>query len=125
MSINRLLGIIAALTLLALPAAALASKPDNPGKGHGHSQSAKGKAYGKYCKAESKQHVKGEKGTPFSRCVNAAAKAANGESPKSACKTLSKKHVKGEKGTPYSRCIVAAAHAKNDQEPEETPAATS
>ena len=27
------------------------------------------KAYGRHCKGESKKHVKGEKGTEFSRCV--------------------------------------------------------
>jgi hypothetical protein len=31
----------------------------------------KAKAYGRYCKGESKEHVKGEKGTAFSRCVKA------------------------------------------------------
>ena len=126
MSINRMLGILAALTLLAVPAVALAAKPDDPGKGKGNSQLAKqkAKAYGKFCKNESRKHVKGTKGTPFSRCVNAAAKAANGASPKAACKGLSKKHVKGEKGTPYSRCIVAAAKAKKQQEPKETPGPT-
>ena len=76
MSTNRLLGILAALSLLAVPAVALAAKPDDPGKGNGQSQAAKSeaKAYGKLCKTESKKHVKGEKGTPFSRCVKAAAK---------------------------------------------------
>ena len=126
MSTNRLLGILAALSLLAVPAVALAAKPDDPGKGNGQSQSAKSeaKAYGKLCKTESKKHVKGEKGTAFSRCVKAAAKAADGESPKAACRNLSKKHVKGQKGTPYSRCVVAAAKAKKQQEPEETPGPT-
>ncbi len=38
-------------------------KPGNPPGG------PKGKAYGYYCKGQSKKHVKGEKGTPFSRCV--------------------------------------------------------
>ena len=32
---------------------------------------AKAKAYGRHCKGESKKHVKGEKGTAFSRCVKA------------------------------------------------------
>jgi hypothetical protein len=30
---------------------------------------AQAKAYGRRCKGESKKHVKGEKGTAFSRCV--------------------------------------------------------
>lgn len=34
----------------------------------------KAKAYGVYCKDQSKKHVKGQKGTAFSRCVNGVAK---------------------------------------------------
>jgi hypothetical protein len=33
------------------------------------------------CKTESKKHVKGEKGTPFSRCVSAAAKLKKDTAP--------------------------------------------
>ena len=80
---------------LAVPAGALA----DPGNGHGNananghrakptasttyhdptpgpkaSAKAKAKAYGKRCHGQSKKHVKGQKGTPFSRCVVAAAK---------------------------------------------------
>ena len=35
---------------------------------------AKAKAYGKHCRGLSKKHTAGQKGTPFSRCVAAAAK---------------------------------------------------
>jgi hypothetical protein len=77
--------------------------------------STKAKAYGKNCQGFSKKHVAGQKGTPFSQCVTAMAKATHGTSPKAACKTLSKKHVKGEKGTPFSRCVVAAAKLKDSQ----------
>ena len=73
------------------------------------------KAYGHYCQDQSKKHVAGQKGTPFSQCVTAMAKAAHGQSGKSACGTLSKKHVAGEKGTPYSRCVTAAAQLHKDQ----------
>jgi len=78
---------------------------------------AQAKAYGRYCKGLSKKHVKGEKGTPFSNCVKAMAKAATNEklSPGQACKGLSKKHVKGEKGTPFSQCVKAAAKLRKDQ----------
>ena len=31
------------------------------------------KAYGRYCRGQSNKHVKGEKGTAFSRCVKAMA----------------------------------------------------
>jgi hypothetical protein len=74
----------------------------------------KAKAYGKKCQGQSKKHVAGQKGTPFSQCVTALAKVATGKAnPTTACKTLSKKHVAGQKGTPYSRCVVAAAKLQN------------
>jgi hypothetical protein len=96
---------IAALALTAAPA--LATKPEHPG--------ANGKAYGKYCKAESKKHVAGQKGTPFSNCVTAMAKVAKGANPTTACKTESKKHVAGQHGTPYSNCVSGAAKLKHDE----------
>jgi hypothetical protein len=90
-------------------------KPETPGPGA--SLPEKAKAYGVYCKGESRKHVKGEKGTPFSQCVTAMAKAASDEglSTSKACKGLSKKHVKGEKGTAYSRCVTAAAKLRKDE----------
>ena len=99
--------------------------PEGKGKGPDYAPSPPGpkaglpekaKAYGRYCQGESKQHVKGEKGTAFSRCVTAMAKAAQGDrvNPRKACKGLSKKHVKGEKGTEFSRCVKAAAQLKKE-----------
>jgi hypothetical protein len=72
---------------------------------------AKAKAYGRYCKDQSKRHVEGEKGTPFSQCVTAMAKLATGKtsSPRKACKELDKKPKEGEKGTPFSRCVSKGA----------------
>jgi hypothetical protein len=83
--------------------------PETPGPGAGLPEKAK--AYGVYCQGLSKKHVEGQKGTPFSQCVNAMAKAAVDDdvTPREACKGLSKKHVKGKKGTDFSRCVVAAA----------------
>ena len=77
--------------------------------------SAKAKAYGKLCQGESKKHVAGEKGTAFSRCVTAMAKAATGEatSARAACAGLSRKHTAGEHGTPFSRCVAAAHKLAN------------
>lgn len=100
--------VLGALALATAPALALAA-PKDP-------LPEQAKAYGVYCKGESKKHVKGEQGTPFSRCVNAMAKAANSEkkTARQACKGLSKKHVKGEKGTAFSRCVNAAAKLKKD-----------
>ena len=128
--------VLGALALAIVPAIALASQPTNPGQGNGHSNGPnytpetpapktpgpnaplpeKEKAYGNYCKGQSKKHVAGQKGTPFSQCVTAMAKAANDEnlSPGQACKGMSKKHVKGEKGTPFSRCVKAAAKLRKN-----------
>ncbi|HEY8082669.1 MAG TPA: hypothetical protein VIE64_03795 [Solirubrobacterales bacterium] len=128
--------VLGALALAVTPAMALASQPTNPGQGDGQSNGPKytpegpktpgpgaslpekAKAYGVYCKDQSKKHVKGEKGTPFSQCVTAMAKAANNEklTPSKACKGMSKKHVKGEKGTPFSQCVKAAAKLRKDQQ---------
>ena len=130
--------VLGALALAVAPAMALASQPTNPGQGHGQSKGPhytpqtpgpgtpgpsaglleKAKAYGVYCKDQSRKHVAGEKGTPFSQCVTAMAKAANndGLTPREACKGMSRKHVKGEKGTPFSRCVVAAAKLHKAQQ---------
>ncbi|HVD86766.1 MAG TPA: hypothetical protein VNB59_05100, partial [Solirubrobacterales bacterium] len=97
------------------------------GKGHaggtpgpGATLPEKAKAYGWYCREESRKHVEGEEGTPFSKCVTAMAKLAHDEndqlSPRQACKEESRKHVAGEKGTPFSRCVVAAAQLEKDQQ---------
>lgn len=75
------------------------------------SQAEKKKGYGVLCKGQSKKHVKGQKGTPFSQCVRALAKVDAGEttSPKKACKDLSKKRAEGQKRSPYQLCKKAAA----------------
>jgi hypothetical protein len=88
--------------------------------GPGASAATKAKAYGKKCQGQSKKHVAGQKGTPFSQCVTAMAKVATGKAnPTTACKTLSKKHVAGQKGTPYSQCVVAAAKLHKQQRDDE------
>lgn len=136
---TKLALVTAAMALSAAPA--LAGQPDgvppanqgtahNPGNsGAGNSSTpgpkaglpAKAKAYGRYCQAESKKHVDGQKGTPFSQCVTAMAKLANGntDNPAKACKGESKKHVDGQKGTPYSQCVSAAAKLQHDQEQDQ------
>jgi invasion protein IalB len=108
--------VLGALALATAPAMALASQPTNPA-----STQEKAKAYGVHCKEQSKKHVKGEKGTPFSQCVTAMAKVANNEkiTPAKACKEMSRKHVKGEKGTPFSRCVSGAAKLKKEQQEEQ------
>jgi hypothetical protein len=125
-SIKRIAALTAVAALLAAPTAALATGPEyapehpthptHPMPGPKSPLPEKAKAYGVYCRGFSKQHVKGEKGTPFSQCVTAMAKAATppGETAKAACKGFSKEHVKGQKGTPFSQCVVAAAQVKKD-----------
>lgn len=130
---SKIAVILGALALAAAPGAALADQsptgqehgngpkygPETPPTpGPGASLPEKAKAYGVYCKGESKKHVAGQKGTPFSQCVTAMAKAAHNEklSARQACKGMSKKHVKGEKGTPFSRCVTAAAKLRKTQQ---------
>ena len=69
----------------------------------------KGNAYGVRCRGFSKKHVKGTKGTPFSRCVKAMAQLDKGKtkSPKKACKGLATKKRPGQKKTDYARCVSA------------------
>jgi hypothetical protein len=98
------------LALALVPAGAIAVPTYTPGGPHyapGTPPPPHAKAYGKRCQGQSKKHVKGQKGTAFSRCVKAMAQAhANPQlHSKRACKALSKKHVKGKKGTPFSRCV--------------------
>lgn len=132
---TKIATVLGALALAATPGMALATQPADPGNGHGKANGPKytpapetpgpgaslpekAKAYGVYCQDQNKKHVAGQKGTPFSQCVTAMAKAANDDSvtPRQACKALSHKHVKGEKGTPFSRCVTAAAKLKQTTE---------
>jgi hypothetical protein len=112
----------AVLALAVAPAAAMGAPAHPTGKpadtpGPHATLPAKAKAYGRYCKTESKTHTAGQKGTPFSQCVTAMAKLASGktDSPRAACSAESKQHVKGEKGTPFSRCVSGAAKLKADE----------
>jgi hypothetical protein len=93
-------------------------KPDTPGPRA--DLPAKARAYGRYCKDQSKKRseaAEGTKGTPFGQCVTAMAKLATGKSssPRAACKDLSKKHADGEKGTPFSRCVAGGARLLREQ----------
>jgi len=90
-------------------------QPEHPPQGP--KAAPKGKAYGYYCRGQSKKHVKGEKGTAFSRCVKAMAQADKNDklNAKKACKTLSKKHVKGVKGTPFSNCVKGVNQLRREE----------
>src|SRR5215469_17152302 len=138
---GKLTAATAAMTL-GLASAALASGPGTHGRSQsapGHNRSTQtsttgtttgtssttsatnnGKAYGRLCQGESKKHVAGQKGTPFSDCVTDLAHLAHSTTtsqgtgtsqtnPARACANESKKHVAGEKGTPFSQCVSAAA----------------
>ncbi len=120
---------IAVLSLGLLPATGMADGPDyqptpegpkyeHPNKPpQGPKSAPKGKAYGYYCRGESKKHVKGEKGTAFSRCVKAMAQADKNDNltAKKACKALSKKHVKGVKGTPFNTCVKGVNQMRREE----------
>jgi hypothetical protein len=90
-------------------------KPSTPGPNA--SLPAKARAYGRYCQNESKQHVAGTPGTPFSKCVSDMAKLASGstKSPRAACENESKRHVAGQKGTPFSECVSGGAKVLENQ----------
>jgi hypothetical protein len=123
---KRITALVAATALTLAPAAAFAAAPEytpehpthpyHPTPGPKSPLPEKAKAYGVYCRGFPKKHVEGQKGTPFSQCVTAMAKAANSPetTAKAACKSLSKVHVKAQRGTPFARCVVAAAQVKKD-----------
>ena len=137
MRLKTTLALLGAATALSA-APALAAQPDgvppaNQGTAHNPDKSnnghlstpgpkaglpAKAKAYGRYCQGESRKHVEGQKGTPFSQCVTAMAKLASGntDNPAKACKGESRKHVEGLKGTPYSQCVSAAGKLQQDED---------
>jgi hypothetical protein len=94
------------MALGVLPAVALGNG-GRLGKSTPPTTASKAKAYGRFCQGESKRHVAGTPGTPFSKCVTDMAKLANGSAtnPAKACADESKKHVAGQPGTPYSVCV--------------------
>jgi len=120
---------LAALSLGLVPATGMAASPDyepegpvyTPGPEYDPSRPPKkhpnpsigpnvpvtGKAYGRYCRGQSRKHVKGKKGTAFSRCVKAMARADRNRrlSARQACRALSKERVEGGKLTSFGRCV--------------------
>ncbi|MET0306157.1 MAG: hypothetical protein ABW196_08010 [Solirubrobacterales bacterium] len=95
--------------------------PDEGTPGPKNGLPAQAKAYGRRCKGESKKHVKGEKGTAFSRCVKNMAQAAEHQNmaPGKVCKGESKEHVKGEKGTAFSRCVKGVVELRKEEREKE------
>jgi hypothetical protein len=122
----KLLMLLATMALSVTPAVAVAAGPGNhptgppakqpiththktPGSHPGHG--AKSNDYGKLCQGQSKKHVAGTPGTPFSKCVTDMTKLAKGSSssPRAACSDESKKHIAGTPGTPFSQCVSSGA----------------
>jgi hypothetical protein len=125
-SIRRTLALVGAgAALAAVPGYAAAqggpthpthpTHPSTPGPTAG--LPAKAKAYGRFCQGESKKHVAGTPGTPFSKCVTDMAKLATGKAsnPHRVCLNESKRHVAGTKGTPYSQCVSGAEKLLKEQ----------
>jgi len=117
---------LAMFSLAVIPAMATADTPEYHPEGpkyqpehppQGPKTAPKGKAYGYYCRGQSKKHVKGEKGTAFSRCVKAMAQADKNDNvtAKKACKALSKKHAKGVQGTPFSNCVKGVNQMRREE----------
>lgn len=122
MRLHSKLALVVGAMALAMAPAALADGPTYTTPEYKQAPPPQAKAYGYYCKrqGQSKKHVKGEKGTAFSRCVKALARAAHHEKmpPGQACKGESKEHVKGQKGTSFSRCVKAVAQLRKDLKEE-------
>lgn len=132
---TKIASLAAGLALAAAPAFGHGTPPSHPSHpthpatpkaalpGPNASLPAKANAYGVYCHNQSRLHSAaplGTKGSPFSQCVNAMAKAAHTTAPtatapqrekaaKAACKGMSKRHVKGSRGTSFSKCVAGAA----------------
>lgn len=67
---------LATVAASAMTFAPMAMAAGNPHTGKAHTPPTQAKAYGHYCQGQSKKHVAGQKGTPFSQCI-AAMKALN------------------------------------------------
>ena len=70
MKFRTRIAVIAGALAFSITPAVAAAGVDN-GHGQGGTNTPGGNAYGKLCQDQSKKHVKGEKGTPFSNCVKA------------------------------------------------------
>jgi hypothetical protein len=118
---SKLAAGLAVLAMGAVPSVAGATGPEYAPEHPTHpTTTPKGHAYGYHCKGKSKKHVKGEKGTEFSRCVQDLKRADNQDlTPRQACKDESKKHEKGQKGTDFSNCVKTVAQMQREQHREE------
>ena len=116
---------VLAMGLLPAMAGAVSYQPEyHPETPKGPKHPPKGHAYGYWCRGESKKHVKGEKGTAFSRCVRAHKRAANqpDKTPREVCFDLKIKHDRsgkhvphGDKGTAFSRCVKTVVQQRQEE----------
>jgi hypothetical protein len=128
----KLLMLLATMALGVAPAVAVAAGPGDhptgtprnhrtththPTSGSHASRGAKAEAYGNDCQGQTKKHVAGTPGTPFSKCVTDMAKLTKGSTnnPRAACKDESKKHIAGTPGTPFSLCVSSGAKLLKNQ----------
>jgi hypothetical protein len=107
MKLQSKLAVVAGTMALGVFPAVAVGNGGHPNNSTPPTKASKAKAYGRFCQGESKSHVAGTPGTPFSKCVTDMAKLANGSAtnPAKACANESKKHVAGHPGTPYSVCV--------------------
>ena len=122
--VRKLILLAAVISSFALIAVTAQGQTQNPNCPAGTSNPAycgpppTAKAPGYWCNkaGESKKHVKGQKGTPFSQCVKALAQIKKNPdtASKKACKNLSKKHVKVQKKTPFAACVKAGNNYRAD-----------
>lgn len=124
------IGALGAPAMATPPAGSPSASQQIATPGPNASAGAKANAYGKRCSLVSKKHIAGQKGTPFSQCVTAMAKAAKAAkaaeaakaagtavttpSPAKSCAGVTKKKVGDEKKSAYSKCVVAAAKLIGD-----------
>jgi hypothetical protein len=81
------------------------------------SADAKRRAYGRYCKGQSRKRARGERRSAYTRCVTAMAKLASGraKSPRGACKGLSTKRTGRQARSPFRRCVAAGRQLLRDR----------
>jgi hypothetical protein len=118
MRLQSKLAVLAGTMVLGIsPAVALGTPGGHPNQSSSPTGTSKAKAFGKFCQGESKKHVAGHPGTPFSKCVTDMARVADGSvtNPAKACADESKKHVAGQRGTPFSLCVSGAKKLQKQQ----------
>jgi len=124
------IGALGAPAMATPPAGSPSASQQIATPGPNASAGAKANAYGKRCSLVSKKHIAGQKGTPFSQCVTALAKAAKAAkaaeaakaagtavttpSPAKSCAGVTKKKVGDEKKSAYSKCVSGAAKLIGD-----------